>query len=103
MISVSMHLSAIVSRPTPRRGLPEHTNYRDTGCYISESCLNCPLPVCRYDMPTKRPRPDTVLRRTRILQHTRLGRRPNEIAAIEGTCMRTVYNTLRLARREGVL
>ena len=32
-----------------RDGLPEHTQYTDTGCEVSPSCLRCPLPVCRYD------------------------------------------------------
>jgi hypothetical protein len=31
--------------------LPEHLEYRDTGCSVSSSCLGCPLPRCRYDMP----------------------------------------------------
>lgn len=38
--------------------LPEHTDYRDTGCEVSPSCLSCPLPKCRYDdggrVPTQR-------------------------------------------------
>jgi hypothetical protein len=24
-------------------------NWTDTGCTVSPSCLNCPLPVCKYD------------------------------------------------------
>jgi hypothetical protein len=31
--------------------LPEHLEYRDDGCDIFASCLNCPLPRCRYDVP----------------------------------------------------
>jgi hypothetical protein len=31
--------------------LPESTRYRDEGCDISESCLSCPLPRCRYEEP----------------------------------------------------
>jgi hypothetical protein len=31
--------------------LPEHIQYRDEGCELSPSCLNCPLPYCRYDHP----------------------------------------------------
>ena len=34
----------------PRR-LPEHTQYRDTGCDLHPSCLTCPLVRCRYDEP----------------------------------------------------
>jgi hypothetical protein len=29
--------------------LPEHADYRDTGCELSPSCLRCPLPRCKYD------------------------------------------------------
>ena len=36
----------------PRQdALPEHVRYRDEGCDIFESCLRCPLPRCRYDVP----------------------------------------------------
>ena len=31
--------------------VPEFYHYEDTGCEISDSCLNCPLPICRYDDP----------------------------------------------------
>ena len=31
--------------------LPENSTYRDDGCDISPTCLNCPLPVCKYDDP----------------------------------------------------
>jgi hypothetical protein len=30
--------------------LPEHIQYRDSGCEVSPSCLACPLPVCRYEV-----------------------------------------------------
>ncbi len=31
--------------------LPEHLHYRDEGCDLFASCLACPLPRCRYDVP----------------------------------------------------
>ena len=31
--------------------LPEFYPYRDAGCEISPSCLECPLPQCKYDNP----------------------------------------------------
>jgi len=31
--------------------LPEYTRYRDEGCELSPSCLQCTLPACRYDYP----------------------------------------------------
>ncbi len=32
-------------------GLPEQMRYADTGCEASMSCLECPLPRCRFDDP----------------------------------------------------
>ena len=29
----------------------EFYHYEDTGCEASDSCLDCPLPKCRYDDP----------------------------------------------------
>ena len=35
---------------TPRTdSLPENRRYVDDGCEVAPSCLNCPLPICRYD------------------------------------------------------
>ena len=31
--------------------IPEFVHYEDTGCEVSSSCLECPLPQCRYDDP----------------------------------------------------
>ncbi|MDD4924152.1 MAG: helix-turn-helix domain-containing protein [Dehalococcoidales bacterium] len=31
--------------------LPEHCHYRDEGCELAESCLNCPFPECIFDEP----------------------------------------------------
>ena len=31
--------------------LPEHFQYRDNGCEVSQSCLRCPLPKCKHDDP----------------------------------------------------
>ena len=31
--------------------VPEYYHYEDTGCEVSASCLNCPLPQCKYDDP----------------------------------------------------
>ena len=31
--------------------VPEMYHYEDTGCEVSLSCLNCPLPRCKYDDP----------------------------------------------------
>lgn len=31
--------------------LPELYPYKDDGCELSPSCLNCPMPRCKYDDP----------------------------------------------------
>lgn len=44
--------SARGERRADRRDLPpEQVDYRDDGCDIFPSCLACPLPRCRYDVP----------------------------------------------------
>ena len=46
------HLRIVHPQPLPlvrRDTLPEHTDYRDTGCDLSRSCLRCPLARCKYD------------------------------------------------------
>ncbi len=35
---------------------PEHCHYRDEGCELACSCLNCPFPGCIYDEPGGRQR-----------------------------------------------
>ncbi|MBM3942801.1 MAG: hypothetical protein FJ316_07760 [SAR202 cluster bacterium] len=35
----------------PADTLPELYVYEDNGCEVSSSCLNCPLPRCKYDDP----------------------------------------------------
>ena len=41
--------------PSIKRVLPneasEFYHYEDTGCEASDSCLDCPLPKCKYDDP----------------------------------------------------
>jgi hypothetical protein len=49
----------VKNRPERRRrneplsdGLPEQVHYVDRGCEVSMTCLDCPLPRCKYDDPT---------------------------------------------------
>jgi hypothetical protein len=54
--------------------LPENTRYKDDGCGVSSSCLNCPLSLCKYDDPgwlqreSRRTRDDEIfqLREARV-------------------------------------
>lgn len=54
------YLSQVFRKPTPRRralpqgegrfdAYPEGTDYKDEGCDLAPSCLNCPFARCRYD------------------------------------------------------
>jgi hypothetical protein len=45
--------------------LPEHADYRDTGCELSPSCLRCPLARCKYDDPAAARRPSGTAARDR--------------------------------------
>lgn len=31
--------------------LPEYCHYKDEGCELADSCLDCPFPQCVYDEP----------------------------------------------------
>ena len=48
--------------------LPENTRYKDDGCDVSSTCLDCPLPLCKYDDPgwlqreSRRTRDDEIFR-----------------------------------------
>jgi len=43
-------VTAMETMDRPRSdALPENTDYADTSCDLYPSCLQCPLPHCRYD------------------------------------------------------
>ena len=44
-------MPGMVASKTPVDTVPEFYHYEDTGCEVSRSCLNCPLPRCKYDDP----------------------------------------------------
>ncbi len=74
--------------------LPENTRYRDNGCDVSESCLHCPLLLCRYDDPgwlqskSRRNRDDEIVK----LRHEKLS--TAEIAKRFGISTRTVHRVV---------
>jgi hypothetical protein len=50
----TLHIVAADDEPlprVPRNALPDETDYRDTGCDLAPSCLNCPFDRCKYDVP----------------------------------------------------
>ena len=41
-----------LNAPNVVDAVPEYYQYVDNGCEVSASCLNCPLPQCKYDDPS---------------------------------------------------
>jgi len=75
---------------------PEYCHYRDEGCELADSCLNCPLSKCIYDEPGGRQR---WLKRQRDRQIVRLftteGKGVKELASMFGLSQRTVQRALK--------
>ena len=75
--------------------LPEHSTYRDDGCEVCRSCLECPLPMCKYDDPgwlqreSRRSRDEAILRARRGE-----GLSVPVVAARFGISTRTVHRVL---------
>lgn len=80
--------------------LPEYCQYHDNGCDFSESCLNCPLPVCVHDEPGGRQK---LLKKRRAMEMARLfadeGKSVRELALIFGVSRRTVERDLKSAKQ----
>ena len=75
--------------------LPEYAQYRDEGCELSNSCLNCPFPKCIYDMPGGMQCYQLDKRaREIIFQHGR-GLTAKQIAKIVDDSVRTVQRVIR--------
>jgi hypothetical protein len=80
--------------------LPEQCHYRDEGCELSSSCLDCPLPRCIYEEPGGR---QQRLRRQRDEEIRRLFQREERdaqrLAQRFGVSKRTVYRIVRRGSR----
>ena len=78
---------------------PEHVGYKDEGCDLANSCLNCPYEECVYDTPggkrywKKKERSAEMIR-----LHTEEGKAVKELAAMYGVSKRTVQRALEFAR-----
>jgi hypothetical protein len=75
---------------------PEFCHYRDEGCELSASCLNCHLPNCVYDQPRGRQRWLKQGRDSEIARRfTREGKTVNTLAREFGISRRTVQRALK--------
>jgi len=79
--------------------LPEHTLYRDEGCELASACLNCPLPVCKYDDPEWVRRRKTLSRDSAVIEARHVKRLSvPAIARRFGVSTRTVHRILSASR-----
>jgi len=76
----------------------------EDGCDVSPSCLDCPLPVCRYDDPrwyVRYRQQQQDLRLAQLMKLERLG--AVEVAEKLGITVRTVYRARARLRKAGLL
>jgi len=80
---------------------PEYCHYRDEGCDLAGSCLNCPLPGCIYDQFGGKQR---WLKRLRDREIMRLagtqGSGVKELATMFRLSQRTVQRALKRVKNE---
>ncbi len=93
-----MPVQAPVKPPSRHDSLPENTRYRDDGCDISESCLTCPLPRCRYEEPGGLRALLNETRDRQIIQLRLKGVPVEELAGRFGISRRTVFRVIGSAR-----
>ena len=77
----------------------EFYHYEDTGCEASESCLDCPLPQCRYDDPAWYQRNRRLARDFRIVRAMQQdGLTIEETADRFSVTVRTVFRIIQRCR-----
>lgn len=76
----------------------DNQHWLDTGCYVSPSCLSCPLPQCIHDVPGGM---KTILLNSRndeiIFLHER-GHTAESISEKIGISRRSIFRVLRKRR-----
>lgn len=74
--------------------LPEQTRYRDDGCEVSPSCLDCPLPRCRYEEPGGLRGMINGYRDRQIVESRLNGEPVETLAERHGLSRRTIFRIL---------
>ena len=91
-------MTLLTTRPRSD-ALPEHTHFMDAGCDLYPSCLECPLPKCRYEEPGGAAAMLRTGRDDRILHLAGEGRMSIDgLAEMFGLSRRTIFRVLRKAR-----
>ncbi len=76
--------------------LPEFCVYKDTGCELAASCLDCPFPFCVDDAPHGRRKVNRMLRDREIVRLLDEGNiTVRELSVKFKLTERTVYNALK--------
>ncbi|MGA7676908.1 MAG: helix-turn-helix domain-containing protein [Dehalococcoidia bacterium] len=86
--------------------LPDDIDWRDEGCEVFGSCLNCPLPRCLEEEPRGQQRLKLAVRNKRMVELRQGGKSVKDIAGLFGVSRRTVERALRAksaCHSEGVL
>ena len=78
----------------------ENINWRDEGCELFSSCLNCPLPYCIEEVARGKQKLRMLGRASQIADIKYRGKSTAEIAWIFGVSGRTVQRALAIAREE---
>jgi hypothetical protein len=81
--------------------LPDEINWRDEGCELFPSCLNCPLSKCVEDEPRGQQRLRMETRKRRMVELRRRGQSVTEIAGFFGVSRRTVERALSPMKSRG--
>ena len=80
---------------------PEETHYRDTGCELAPSCLQCPMERCVYDEPEGGRGAERASRDAEIYKLYREQRQDIQaLAARFGVSRRTIHRAV--ARQGGL-
>ena len=88
-----------VTRITGLDTFPENYHYDDTGCEVSSSCLNCPLPQCKYDNPSWFQKHRRIARDLKVWSTMRSENLTVEEAAERfSVTVRTVFRIIRRCR-----
>jgi transposase-like protein len=74
--------------------LPDEIDWRDAGCEVFPSCLNCPLPRCVEEEPRGQQRLRLAARNRRMVELRQSGKSVRDIAGLFGVSQRTVERAL---------
>ena len=82
--------------------LPEEVDWRDEGCEVFASCLNCPLPRCIEEESRGQQRLKMAERSRRMAELRKRGKSLNEIAELFSVSRRTVERALKQNKKSEI-